>query len=69
MNWETQDKPGYTLLHAHTNNRLYAIQSKNGMGVWRLFLSENEQPNRAIFVGSGLAECQGYAEAYEGRAR
>lgn len=66
MNWEPQDKPGYSLLHAQIGDRLYAIQKKDGIGVWRLFVRVNDNDRlRTIFVGTGQAECMGYADIYE----
>lgn len=66
MNWTPQDKPGYTLLHAQIDQRLYAIQKKDGLGVVRLFIRLGDEDRlRTIFVGTSLKECTDYAESYE----
>lgn len=67
MNWEPQEKPGYTLYHAQTGTRLYVIQKKNSVGIWRLFVSNNDSTLRTIFVGDSMTECSDYAEQYEAR--
>lgn len=66
MNWEPQHKPGFTLLHAQVGERLYAMQKKDGVGVWRLFMRRNDgEKLRTIFIGTGQAECMDYADIYE----
>lgn len=68
MNWEPQDKPGFTLLHCQFGVRLYAIQKKDMGPVWRLFYrNTDDEPLRTIFVGVTLKECTVYAEIYESR--
>lgn len=68
MNWEPQDKPGFTLLHSQIGERLYAIQKKDGGPVWRLFVRRDDnEALRTIFVGTSLKECTDYAEIHEGR--
>lgn len=67
MNWEPQEKPGYTLYQTTVGDHTYVIQRKNSVGIWRLFTSQNDQPLRTIFVGDSMTECTEYAEEYEAR--
>ncbi|OQW34494.1 MAG: hypothetical protein A4E20_10770 [Nitrospira sp. SG-bin2] len=66
MNWEPQEKTGYTLLHAQMGERLYAIQKKDGIGGWRLFYRGSEsEVLRTIFIGGSMTDCFVYADSYE----
>lgn len=65
MNWEDVSEPGYTIHKTQAGNREFRIQSKQGLGIWRLFIKENaETPLKTIYVGDGLEACKNYAEAY-----